>query len=288
MPHDIIQWKPGGKRIMDAETSAWQNRIIMVKLYGWGNAKGNDSIKVVHHTHDFYQTNWCLSDGCEFITDSAVYNLKKGDLIFVAPETWHSMKYHSPYLSYCFKFRAHMPDFPPVLYLPSSPFTEGMIKAAETILNTTFPEKYFGCEPGVIIVEEDHYQHVIEYFLAGVLTMILHNKNKYMQGPLRRIYEIIDMNNGKYVPVSELAEACNYSRNHFSALVKNLSGVPAKNFVDHVRTDIAKRYLYNSSLRINEISERMGFASQFHFSAFFKRMTGLSPLQYRNCNAQER
>ena len=39
-----------------------------------------------------------------------------------------------------------------------------------------------------------------------------------------------------------------------------------------------KRY---SDKNIGEIAAIMGFSSQFHFSDFFKRMTGSSPLHYK-------
>jgi AraC-like DNA-binding protein len=43
----------------------------------------------------------------------------------------------------------------------------------------------------------------------------------------------------------------------------------------------SKALLYSTDLTIQEISERLNFHSQSDFGKFFKKLTGLSPNQYR-------
>lgn len=49
----------------------------------------------------------------------------------------------------------------------------------------------------------------------------------------------------------------------------------------------ARNLLEHSSLSVRQIAERCGFADQSHFGAAFKRMHGMTPLQYR-ASHQER
>ena len=60
-----------------------------------------------------------------------------------------------------------------------------------------------------------------------------------------------------------------------------MTGLTAKDFLNQLRVESAKRYLRYSDKNIGEIAAIMGFSSQFHFSDFFKRMTGSSPLHYK-------
>lgn len=77
------------------------------------------------------------------------------------------------------------------------------------------------------------------------------------------------------------AELCITPR-YLSTIVQNVSHTTAKSLIDrHVILEI-KALLQSSSLSIQEISNQLCFPDQSFFGRYFKRHTGLSPLQYRN------
>jgi AraC-like DNA-binding protein len=43
----------------------------------------------------------------------------------------------------------------------------------------------------------------------------------------------------------------------------------------------AEEMLRHQSLRVKEVSEKLGFATPYHFSAVFRRVRGLSPSSSR-------
>ena len=51
--------------------------------------------------------------------------------------------------------------------------------------------------------------------------------------------------------------------------------------VDKVRFDTAKKLLLETSLNIEDVSHEMGFKDHSHFSRMFRRISGLSPREYR-------
>ena len=55
----------------------------------------------------------------------------------------------------------------------------------------------------------------------------------------------------------------------------------ANGSLNRLRLESARRFLRYSDRSLGEIAAGLGFSSQFHFTDFFKRMTGISPMQYR-------
>ena len=63
---------------------------------------------------------------------------------------------------------------------------------------------------------------------------------------------------------------------------KDYYGVTFPIFLHKIRSAAAKRLLLIDSLRMNEISEIIGYKSTFHFSVNFKRIEGISPNFYKS------
>lgn len=64
-------------------------------------------------------------------------------------------------------------------------------------------------------------------------------------------------------------------------LFRNGTGMSPRAYWIQRRLEAAKFLLLNSNLSIKEISYRLGYSSQFHFSNEFSRLNGLSPRQFR-------
>ena len=62
---------------------------------------------------------------------------------------------------------------------------------------------------------------------------------------------------------------------------RGVYGCTMGDYLRQLRIDIASRYLSTSAISIADISTLIGFADQSHFSKTFKRLTGLTPAQYR-------
>jgi AraC-like DNA-binding protein/ligand-binding sensor protein len=81
--------------------------------------------------------------------------------------------------------------------------------------------------------------------------------------------------------LGRVAKAVNASSFYFCKLFKKSTGI---NFIDYVsrrRIDKAKNFLLNPDCLISDIAFEVGFQSLTHFNRVFKKMTGVSPSQYR-------
>lgn len=84
------------------------------------------------------------------------------------------------------------------------------------------------------------------------------------------------------ITVAECAEFCNMSKAHFARMFKRTVGRSPVQFMLGVRIDRAKELLDFTDKSIGQIAEASGFSDQNYFTRTFKKMTGMTPTQYRN------
>ena len=65
-------------------------------------------------------------------------------------------------------------------------------------------------------------------------------------------------------------------------LIKEKCGMTAAEYIDRHTVTECMAMLNSTSLSMNQISRMMNFPSPSVFGKFFKRMTGVSPTEYRN------
>lgn len=81
--------------------------------------------------------------------------------------------------------------------------------------------------------------------------------------------------------IDELADSVHLSRSRALYLFKETYGITPYRYYLSQRLELAQSMLQQSSLSIQEISDRLGFIDYRHFSGFFKKECGISPTQYR-------
>lgn len=79
------------------------------------------------------------------------------------------------------------------------------------------------------------------------------------------------------------AEKLNLTAGYLSTIVRTVSGKTASEWIDNFVLLESKILLKSSNLTIQQISDELNFPSQSFFGKYFKRLTGLSPKEYREC-----
>ena len=69
---------------------------------------------------------------------------------------------------------------------------------------------------------------------------------------------------------------------HLSAVLKEISGRTAGEWIDHRVILEAKMLLRTTGMNIQEISLALNFSNQSFFGKYFKHLTGISPRDYRS------
>ena len=71
------------------------------------------------------------------------------------------------------------------------------------------------------------------------------------------------------------------SKQYLGSLIMEVSHRSAREWIDEAALQRIKVMLRHSTVSLNDISNRMSFAEPSHFSRYFKRLTGMTPNQYR-------
>lgn len=89
----------------------------------------------------------------------------------------------------------------------------------------------------------------------------------------------------QHLSLGEVADHVYVSQWHLSKLLNRETGQGFFDLLGSMRIARAKKLLADPALRIHEIAETAGFSDVAHFSRSFKKLTGLTPGEYRNQQA---
>jgi AraC family transcriptional regulator len=81
--------------------------------------------------------------------------------------------------------------------------------------------------------------------------------------------------------VDDLARSAKFSKYYFTRLFRRATGMSPGRFLSAMRLDEAKRLLMTTSLRVADISCRVGYTSVGTFTSRFTTTVGVSPTHYR-------
>jgi transcriptional regulator GlxA family with amidase domain len=99
---------------------------------------------------------------------------------------------------------------------------------------------------------------------------------------IKKAQLFIEKNVNKKIPIEDLATRFSMGRRNFDRrFIKATSNTPNE-YLQRVKIEAAKKALETSRRTINEVMYDVGYSDVKAFREVFKRITGLSPLEYRN------
>lgn len=101
----------------------------------------------------------------------------------------------------------------------------------------------------------------------GQITPALNYISRYFNEPLK---------------IGDLANACFLSESHFRRIFGNCMNMTPLEYITLIRIKVACELLDKTNDSIRDIACRVGFSTPSSFNRSFKRIMGVSPLQWRN------
>jgi AraC family transcriptional regulator len=101
------------------------------------------------------------------------------------------------------------------------------------------------------------------------------------QATTQRVIAYIEEQLADDLPLADLAAVANLSPYHFARLFKAGMGCSPHQYVLQRRVERARLLLTTTNWSLSAIAHATGFASESHLALHFRRLTGLTPKQYR-------
>nr|WP_246344548.1 helix-turn-helix transcriptional regulator [Sphingobium fontiphilum] len=102
---------------------------------------------------------------------------------------------------------------------------------------------------------------------------------------MRKVRDLVEQA-GASLSVHDVAATLDLGARHFSALFKATTGQTFRSYVADRRIQMARTLLKESDLLIKQVAYRCGFGGTAAFTAAFHKAVGVSPVAYRDGNAE--
>lgn len=129
----------------------------------------------------------------------------------------------------------------------------------------------------------DEIEIWLKEVVSSVISTITDNRNYLTNMQIHGAVEYIDTNYAN--EKMSLQDVCRHvlmSTSYFSLVFKQHTGETFIEYLTGVRVAKAKELLHNSTMKLYEIAEKVGYKDPNYFSILFKKHTGITPKDYRD------
>lgn len=140
-------------------------------------------------------------------------------------------------------------------------------------------EKYVGREMAILTSKF----FAIEIDRKSQSPFIMFNGQKrHEDEPIKLAQEFIEKNVTEKISVEELAVKFAIGRRHFERRFKKATNNTPVEYIQRVKIEAAKKHLESTRKNVNEVMYEVGYSDTKAFRTVFKKITGLSPIDYKN------
>ncbi|WP_205503946.1 GlxA family transcriptional regulator [Rufibacter psychrotolerans] len=112
--------------------------------------------------------------------------------------------------------------------------------------------------------------------------VIFNGQKDHEDSLIRQAQEFIEANFQEKITVDELASRFYLGRRNLERRFKKATSNTVMEYIQRVKVEAAKTRLETSRENVNEVMYAVGYSDTKAFRATFKKITGISPLEYRN------
>lgn len=283
--------------LQNFSSSARENQQFQVEVF---DANRHFSVKYPHR-HDFFEVLYLAKGSGFHVIDANKYDIKPPCIFFMSPGQAHKIEFSSDIEGYIFIFTAEfylinqinqnrLIEFPffYTIRQDNPPLT--LISKEDVV----FLELLF--EKGILEIEKgENYsvellRSILDLILTSSSVLYKSEENTVTKGKghivVKKFFQLVEENYHLNYSVTEYAGMLAITPNHLTQTVNQLTGKTSSQIIKTKQILEIKRLLVHTNLTVSEIANRLNFPDQSYFTKFFKRETGISPLQYRTKSLQ--
>ncbi|MGG1311441.1 MULTISPECIES: helix-turn-helix transcriptional regulator [Cohnella] len=247
------------------------------------------------HFHPFYEIYYLLKGERVYFINGSVYTVNKGDLIVINPHDLHrtdnsnadSNGFERILINFTHDFI--MPnldgELPLLPFKGDSHLIRFPLKEQASIENMLW-ELMAECKE-----QQAGHAAVVRALLVKLLIRIYRFQLQALEEPSRspnpmhrKISEIasyLAVHFHEKPTLDQVAKQFFISPSHLSRVFKSVTGFYFREYLLLLRIREAQKQLRETHHKVQTIAESCGFENLTHFNKSFKKIIGLSPLQYR-------
>lgn len=140
-------------------------------------------------------------------------------------------------------------------------------------------EKYTNRETAILA--SNYFAIDIDRDSQAAFAMFKGQKN-HNDVDIKKVQEYIEKNIVEKMTVDELAAIAATGRRSFERRFRVATNNSVLEYIQRVKIEAAKRHFESSRKNINEVMYNVGYTDAKAFRDLFKKITGLTPIEYRN------
>lgn len=246
------------------------------------------------HSHDMWELSWVMVGRGERTMDDCTEPFEQGDVVLVPPD-----------MNHCWKFDPQCVDehgeisnttiifHPQTLAACASLFPEfaNVVEALEGIRQATLYQGGLR-ERITALLRAMHDKSDAERvgLLLQILPLLVEGEGSSPIGKalcddesvrLNRITTYLICAHQRRISLDDVAQHVGMSRSSLCNFFKHHTGQTIFNYLNHFRIDMACDMLSRTSNSVAEICYKVGFGDLPYFNRTFKKITGVTPTEYR-------
>ncbi len=268
--------------VTDSHTRIWYNNL---------------NVGYAQHHHDAMEIILCIDAPYTIVANGISYTLNDGDIFFIPPHIIHEIKKPThgnrfvflidvDFLDALHASKVLEPLFMDVIFCSTSRTPQIYMDIHKHLMNAI--DLYF--EDG-IMAEFDIYANLLQIFsILGrntyqqVVTGASADETTKSREHFNKTSALLNYLNDHYMENITLETAANltgFSKYHFERLFKEQTNTTFYDFLSRKRIREAQRLL-GTDITITDVAFQTGFNNMTTFCRCFKKITGLTPSEYRN------
>ena len=244
------------------------------------------------HTHDFFEMNCIVSGTCCNVIEGKRIFMKAGDAVLMHPGTYHVIENEASDDAQCINILISPKYFRSVFanISPSTPFHKfvSASDSASYYKYLLYSGIRFGTEIETMITLQNCSDADSILSLEARFTLFLIRINREaekeelsgciglggttMSDILQYLYD-----NFRTVSLDDAAKRFNYSRDHISRILWKNTGSHFSDIVMGIKMNHAVSLIVDTDMKITDIADACGFASNEYFHRAFRQRFGMAP-----------
>jgi len=123
--------------------------------------------------------------------------------------------------------------------------------------------------------------HLVKNYSKEQSPRLINNINGFTGKELEKAFYYIDKNLSEKFKIENLADEFGTDKFSFIKRFKSSTNVTPHQFIIKKKLERSKNFLKEDSLSLTDITYMLNFSDQSHFSNSFKKMYGMTPLEFR-------